>query len=56
MIIMRFVFLIFFIKAYVMGTHLNCMDSLCLYIEVDKKYTGFYLKTEIALLCTYRGL
>ena len=53
---MRFVILIFFIKAYVVGTHLNCIDSLCLYIEVDKKYTGFYLKTEIALLCTYRGL
>ena len=27
MMIMRFFFLIFFIKAYVVGTHLNCMDK-----------------------------
>ena len=35
------IFLIFFIKAYVVGTHLNCLDSLstnnmCFYKEVDK--------------------
>ena len=47
MMIMRF-FLIFFIKAYIVGTHLNCIDdaiqmsthNICLYKEVDKKYTG----------------
>ena len=38
-----FLFLIFFIKAYVVGTHLNCID-ICLYQEVDKKDTGFNLK------------
>ena len=27
MMIMRFFFLIFFIKAYVVGTHLNCIDK-----------------------------
>ena len=26
MMIMQFFFLIFFIKAYVVGTHLNCID------------------------------
>ena len=49
-------FLIFYIKAYVVGTHLNCIDKsmqfkwvpTCLYKEVDKKYTGCYLKTGIA--------
>ena len=39
-------FLIFFIKTYVVGTHLNCIDvdaiqmgthNICLYKEVDKK-------------------
>ena len=28
-------FLFFFIKAYVVGTHLNCLDT-CFYKEVDK--------------------
>ena len=41
-------FLIFFIKAYVVGTHLNCIYLLMqfkwvpttyAFIEVDKKYT-----------------
>ena len=40
------IFLIFFINAYVVGTHLNCIDvdaiqmsthNICLYKEVDKK-------------------
>ena len=63
MMIMRF-FLIFFIKAYVVGTHLNCIDdaiqmsthNICLYKEVDKKYTGCNLNYGIAWLCTYRGM
>ena len=41
-------FLIFFIKAYVVGTHLNCID-ICLYKEVDKKYTCCNLKTTETL-------
>ena len=44
--IMRFSFLIFFMKAYIVGTHLNCIDLICLYKEVDKKYTGCNLKTK----------
>ena len=41
--------LIYFINAYVVGTHLNCIDvdaiqmgthNICLYKEVDKMYTG----------------
>ena len=35
-------FFIFFIKAYVVGTHLNCIN-ICLY-KVDKKYTGCHLE------------
>ena len=52
-----FFFLIFFLKAYVqvdaiqMGTH-----NLCIYKEVDKKYTGCNLKTTELLDCTYRGM
>ena len=45
-----------FIKAYVVGTHLNCIDdaiqmsthNICLYKEVDKKYTGCNLNYGIA--------
>ena len=48
-----------FIKAYVVGTHLNCIDdailmgthNICLYKEVDKKYTGCNLKTVEFLDC-----
>ena len=55
-------FLVFFIKAYVMGTHLNCIDKLmgthniCLYKEVDKKYTGCNLKTTELFDCTLTGV
>ena len=57
-----------FIKAYVMGTHLNCMDKLhvntipmgihiiCLYKEIDKKYTGFKLKAMERLDCALLGV
>ena len=38
-------FLIFFIEACVVGIHLNCIDNICLYKEVDKKYTGCNLTT-----------
>ena len=65
MMFMQF-FLIFFIKAYVVGTHLNCIDKLeqfkwlthniCLYKETDKKYIGCYLKSTELLDCAYRGL
>ena len=60
-IFLCFVFLIFIIKAYVVGTRLNCINKLmqfkwvpgthniCLNKEVDKKYTGCNLKT-------YRGM
>ena len=47
-----FFFSIFCIKGYVVDTHLNCLDNvqidihnIYLYKEVDKKYTGFNLKT-----------
>ena len=53
--------LIFIIKAYVVGTYFNYIDlyrqvnviqmgthNICLYKEVDKKYTGCNLKpTEL---------
>ena len=32
-----FFFADFFVKAYVVGTHLNCID-ICLYKGVNKKY------------------
>ena len=58
MMIMRFSFLIFFMKAYIVGTHLNCVDAIqmsthkvCLYKEVDEKYTGCNLKTTKLLDC-----
>ena len=60
-------FLIFFIKAYVVGTHLNCINksmqftemgihNICLPKEVDKKYTGCNLKTMELLDCTLIGV
>ena len=58
--------LIFFIKAYVVGTHLNCIDlvdaiqisthNICLYKDVDKKYTGCNLKTTELLDCALIGI
>ena len=47
-----FFFLIFFIKAYVVDTHLNCID-ICLYKEIDKKYTGCNLRTTKLLDCIF---
>ena len=32
-----FFFLIYFTKAYVVDTHLNCINNICFYKEVDKK-------------------
>ena len=56
---MIFVFLIFFINAYVVDTHLNSIDkvhaiqmsthNICHYKEIDKKYTGCILKTTALL-------
>ena len=53
-----FFFLIFFIKTYDVGTHLKQVDAIqmgthniCLYKEVDKKYTGYNLKTMELLEC-----
>ena len=46
-----FFFLIFFIKTYVVGTHLNCIDKSMQFkwvpttYDVDKKYIGCNLKT-----------
>ena len=58
-----FFFLILFIKAYVVGTHLNCIDliqmsthNICLYKEVKKKYTGCNLKTTEFLDCALIGV
>ena len=55
-----------FIKVYVVGTHLNCINKLMqfkwvpstplLYKEVDKKYTFCNLKTSELLDCAYRGM
>ena len=67
MIIMWVFFLILFIKAYVVGTHLNCIDlqvnaiqmsthNICLYKEVKKKYTGCNLKTTEFLHCAIIGI
>ena len=47
-----------------MGTHLNCIDdaiqmsthNICLYKEVDKKYTGCNLKTTELLDCVLIGV
>ena len=61
-------FLIVFIKAYVVGIHLNCIDKsmqfkwvpttipVGLYKEVDKKYTGCNLKTTELLDCVLVGV
>ena len=56
-------FLISFIKTYVVDTYLNrqvdaiqiCTHNLCLYKEVDKKYTGCNLKTTKLLDCALIG-
>ena len=54
MMIMRFFCLIFFIKAYIVGSfelhrQVDAIQmsthNICLYKEVDKKYTGCNLKT-----------
>ena len=49
-------FLIFFIKAYVVGTHLNCIDNISLYKEVNKRYTDCHLKTTKFLDCALIGV
>ena len=55
-------FVIFFIKAYDVGTHLTCdaiqmgTRNICLYKEVDKKYTGCNLKTAELLVCALIGV
>ena len=57
-------FLILFIKTYVVDTYLNqqvdaiqiCTHNLCLYKEVDKKYTGCNLKTTKLLDCALKGV
>ena len=41
-------FLIFFLKAYVVGTHLNCIEK--------KNYTGCNLKTTEFLDCALIGV
>ena len=65
MMLKRCFVLIFFIKAYVVGTHLNCIladaiqigtHNICLYTEVDKKYTGCNLKTTELLDCALIGV
>ena len=63
MMIIRF-FLTFFIKAYVVGARLNCIDvaiqmsthDICLHKEVKKKYTGYNLKTMEFLDCALIGV
>ena len=57
-------FLIFFIKTYIIvGTHLKQVNAIqmgthniCLYKEVDKKYTGCNLKTMELLDCVLIGV
>ena len=67
MMFMRFFFLlIFFIKAYVVGTHLNCINksmqfkwvptTYALNKEIDKKYTSCNLKTTELLNCGLIGV
>ena len=53
----------FLYKAYVVGTHLNCIDAIqmathniCLYKEEDKNYTGSKLKTTELLDCALMGV
>ena len=38
-----------------MGTHLNCINNICFYKEVDKNYTGCYLKIKELLNCALIG-
>ena len=57
-----FFFLIFFIKAYAVGTHQQVdaiqmsTHNICLYKEIDKKYTGCNLKTMELLECALEGV
>ena len=61
-----FYFLYKNIYIYVVGTHLNCINKLMLfkwvpetytyYKEVDKKYTGYNLKTTELLDCMLIGV
>ena len=56
-----FLFLICFIKAYVVGTRLNSMQfkwvpTICAHIKLDKKYTGCNLKTLELLNCALTGV
>ena len=55
--------LFFFVIAYVVGTHLNSIDrsmqfkwipQICLYKEVDKKYTSCNLKTTESNMVYYK--
>ena len=64
MMLMRYYFLIFFIKAYVVDNHLNCFDlsmsshNIYFYKEVEKtfkKFTGCHLKTTKLLDCALIG-
>ena len=60
------VFCFFFvIKAYVVGTNLNCFGKLmhfkrvsttCSYKEIDEKYTGCNLKIMESLHCMLKGV
>ena len=55
-------FLIFFLKAYILGTHLNCIDISMQFKEVPttcafiKKYTIWNLKTTELLDCVLIGV
>ena len=60
-----FFFLIFFIKAYVVGTHLNCIDksmqfkwvpTTYAFLKKNRKYTGCNLKTTELLDCALIGV
>ena len=57
MMIMR-LFLIFFIKAFSLQVDAIQMSThnICLYKEVDKKYTGCNLKTTELLDCALIGI
>ena len=54
-------FLIFFMKAYIVGTQqVDAIQmgtyNICLYTEVDKKYSGSNLKTMELLDCALIGI
>ena len=56
-------FQIFFIKTYVVGTHLNCIDKSVqfkwvpiTYAFIDKKYADCNLKTTELLDCVLIGV